>query len=400
MPHLAPAGTPVTLADIALGASAMPRISHATLSDGLRRISGLANAWPVSSGRAAMVLILRAMRATARATGRDEVLIPAYTCYSVPAAIELAGLKPRLCDVDPQTLALDPADLESRDLSRTLAVISANLYGLPNALPALEDACRRAGVYLLDDGAQALGARVGARAVGAFGDAGLYSFDKGKIISTMQGGAIVCRDGELASALAKEIAALPPSAFAETAGNFVKLVAYSVFLRPALYGLFRKLPFAPLGRTPYETDYPIARLSGFQTGVAARLLARVDDFNAARRSQAEALTIALRDHAALELPLPVTGALPAYARFPVRVRDAARRAPLIAALDAAGIGATASYPLALCDVPQVMARLPAGDRDCPGAREVAATLVTLPTHAYCPPDHAARVLAVVERCLS
>jgi dTDP-4-amino-4,6-dideoxygalactose transaminase len=86
----------------------------------------------------------------------------------------------------------------------------------------------------------------------------------------------------------------------------------------------------------------------------------------------------------------------AYARFPVRVRDAARRPAVIAALEAAGIGATASYPLSLGDVPEVVSRLPAQDRHCEAARDVARTIVTLPTHAYCPPDVATRVRAVLE----
>ena len=57
----------------------------------------------------------------------------------------------------------------------------------------------------------------------------------------------------------------------------------------------------------------------------------------------------------------------------------------------AGIGATASYPNAWCDVPEVAAKLPESDRNMPGARRVAESIVTLPTHAYCPPDLPTRV---------
>src|SRR5690606_13714195 len=108
-----------------------------------------------------------------------------------PASIVRAGLRPRLCDVDPATMGMSPEALERADFSRVLAIVSANLYGLPNALPAIERITRERGVFMLDDAAQALGARIAGRAVGSFGDAGLYSFDKGKIICTIQGGAIV-----------------------------------------------------------------------------------------------------------------------------------------------------------------------------------------------------------------
>jgi dTDP-4-amino-4,6-dideoxygalactose transaminase len=79
----------------------------------------------------------------------------------------------------------------------------------------------------------------------------------------------------------------------------------------------------------------------------------------------------------------------------VLLAEPARRPAAIAALEAAGIGATASYPEALCDVPEVRARLPASDHDCPQARLVARSIMTLPTHAYCPPQHASRVREVL-----
>ena len=407
MAYLAPAGTKVSLGDIAGGVlgSTFGRAdaSRDSLVAALERLSGLPHVWPVSSGRAAMVLILEAMHDLARqspAATRDEVIVPAYTCYSVPAAIERAGLKPRLCDVDPTTLGIDVDALARHDFSRTLGVISANLYGVPNDLERLEQLCRERGALLLDDSAQSLGARLGARAVGAFGDAGLYSFDKGKIISTMQGGAIVCREGPLAAAVARRVAALPASAPAEAFGNFAKLVVYSVFLRPGLYGLIRALPFTGLGQTPYETRYPITTLTRFQSNVAARLLGRLDSLNDARRVNAARLEAALTDLPGVTLPSRPAGALPVFARFPLRIADAARRAAALARLDAAGIGATASYPSALCDVPEVATKLPAADRDCPGARAVAASILTLPTHAYCPPDLAARVREILAQVLA
>lgn len=400
MAYLAPAGTPVTLRDLAHGAARAfaGEDLDRSLAARLRALSGSPHAWPLSSGRAAMTVILEAMRAAAGDPARDEVLIPAFTCYSVPAAIERAGLKPRLCDLDPSTLSLDPERLRAADFRRVLTVVSANLYGLPNDLESIEGICREQGVYLLDDAAQALGAQVANRAAGAFGHAGLYSFDKGKIISTIQGGAIVCGPGALADRIAERVAALPASRPAERAGNFLKLGVYSVFLRPALYPLVRALPFTGLGHTPYETRYPVTTLSRFQSAVALRLLARLDDLAAARRRNADALQAGLESLPGIATFRAVGRAVAAYARFPVRVLDPDRRQTLIGALQRAGIGASASYPLSLADVPEVRARLAPGHKDCPAARTIAASIVTLPTHAYCPPDLAERVGAVIRAC--
>jgi hypothetical protein len=72
----------------------------------------------------------------------------------------------------------------------------------------------------------------------------------------------------------------------------------------------------------------------------------------------------------------------------------------VTALDRAGIGATTSYPLSLADVPEVIARVPVADRDCPGARRIARTIVTLPTHAFCPLDIADRARRTLIECLA
>lgn len=397
MSYLAPAGTVMSLGEIARGFGRGLFVERARqqLIDALRRNSDLTHCWPVSSGRAAMTLALQAMRAFANDPERDEVLIPAYTCYSVPASIARAGLRPRLCDVDPHTLGMDPHALDKSDFSRVLAVISANLYGIPNALPEIEAIARRRGILMLDDSAQSLGARYGARAVGAYGDAGLYSFDKGKIICTIQGGAIVSNNAALAAHIDALLRDLPDSTLTETLMNCAKLPVYALCLPPAMYGVVRRLPFLGLGRTEYETRYPIAQLSRPQTGVAAELSGRLDALNQQRRRNAAGIAKALQGVSGIALPAIATDAVPVYARFPMRILDPAARDNVVRTLDDAGIGATTSYPRSLADVPEVVATLRSPQAPMPGARAIAAQIVTLPTHGYCPPDLGERVRSIL-----
>ena len=395
MSFLAPAGTVMSLAEIGRGfARGTMADTRPALEAELRRRTGLPHAWPIASGRAAMTLILESLRKVANDPRRDEVLVPAYTCYSVPASIARAGLKFRLVDVDPRTLGMDPQALDKADFSRALAVVTSNLYGIPNDLPAIEGIAKARGIFMVDDSAQSFGARVGGRAVGAFGDAGLYSFDKGKVICTIQGGAIVCRDERVARAIGGAMDALPASTLAETFGNCLKLPIYSVCLRPALYGAIRSLPFLGLGKTMYEERYPIATLSAPQMGVAIELLRRLERIAADRRAKAARLRAALDGLSGIELPAIAPDAEPAWVRFPLRVMDASKRDAVVAAIDAAGIGATVSYPLALCDVPEVASRLRTPE-PMPGARLVASQIVTLPTHGFCPDGYEQRVRAAV-----
>ncbi|MBM0106217.1 DegT/DnrJ/EryC1/StrS family aminotransferase [Steroidobacter sp. S1-65] len=400
MGYIAPAGTRISLLEVlvGLGVGIAPTNAFDRLQDELATRARKPLCRLVASGRAAMTTILQAMYEISPDRGRNEVIVPGYTCYSVPAAIARAGLKPRLCDIDPATLSYDPAALARFDFSRVLAIVSANLYGIPNALHDIEALAARNGVFMLDDAAQSLGARLNGRAVGGFGDAGLYSFDKGKNITTIQGGAIVAGP-PLAAAMERHWQALDAASTVETLSLSAKMLVYATLLRPSLYGVVHRLPFLGLGRTAYEPRYPIARYSRALASLAERQYRRLDAINAVRTANAGRLRDALSATRGVRMAQLLPGAEPVYARFPMFVTESARRASVVEALDRAGIGATTSYPNALADVPEVAAMVPAQDLNTPGAREVANTIVTLPTHGYCPPDLAARAARVVSEQL-
>ena len=393
MAFVAPAGTPLSLGDLAGG---MLRSLSTGSTEHLKKLlckqAARERAWLVSTGRAAMTLAFEAMKLAARDPRRLEVIVPGYTCYSVPAAIERAGLVPRLCDVDPATLSPDLDTLANLNFDRVLAIVSANLYGLPNALADLESFAHRHGLFMLDDAAQALGARYQGRPAGSFGDVGLFSFDKGKNITTLQGGVLVADSEELSNALDSAATELLAASPVGTLGTVCKLPFYALLLRPWAYGAVRRLPLG-LGTTPYETDYPIAPYSRALAGLAALQLQRLGQINGVRIRNAGRLRETLDGVPGLALPQVLPGAEPAYVRYPVFV-EPRRRAGIIAALEQAGIGATASYPLALMDVPEVARRLPRNQPPTPGACEVARRIVTLPTHAYSPPDLGQRVADV------
>jgi len=398
MAFIAPAGTRLTFADLAGGnVRSLSATALEDLESDLCRRSQRERAWLFSTGRAAMVVAFQAMRRVSGDPRRVEVIIPGYTCYSVPAAAERAGLVPRLCDVDPRTLGPDLESLASIDTSRALAIVSSNLYGLPNELVEIERFAREHGIFMLDDAAQALGARLHGRPAGGFGDVGLYSFDKGKNITTVQGGALVAGSGALADVIDAVSAETRRAGPIDQLVNLCKLHAYALLLRPSLYGLVRRLPVG-LGLTPYETDYPITLYGRGLAGHASHQLAQLDLINGVRAANAGKLLEALAGSSGLSMVEAVTDAEPVYARFPMLSRTDARAAMIIS-LEAAGIGATTSYPCALIDVPQVAARLVQDQQPTPGAKDVARKVVTLPTHAYSPADLAASIRSIVDRTI-
>jgi len=149
----------------------------------------------VSNGTTALSLALSALR-----IGHgDEVVIPALTFAAVGATVVHAGATPVLADIDPRHWCLDPRAVERAFSPRTRAVIAAHSYGHPADLDPLLQLCRLRGVHLIEDAAEAHGARYRGRRVGALGTVATFSFYGNKIITCGEGGMVLTDDDALAA---------------------------------------------------------------------------------------------------------------------------------------------------------------------------------------------------------
>jgi len=373
---VAPAGAPLP------ARSVLPSVFRSVgdrhgLAELLGERLGVQNPFFVSSGRAALAVLLKALR---QGSDRREVVVPAYTCFSVPSAVARAGLTIRLCDVDPKTLDLDLNALMRLDLSKALCIVPSGLYGLPGDLVALEQIARTSGAFLVDDAAQCLGATKEGRACGSFGEAGFYSLGRGKGITTMGGGILVTPRRDLAQRIAGIVRDLPRPSAAAVGVAIAGSLAYSAMLRPSRYWFVSHVPFLELGASRFEPNFPIERLSAYQTRLAARLFPRLASYTEVRRQYADQLRSGIEGVEGVEIPRPVDGASPVYLRFPILARDGAHRSRLFRRLREAGISASASYPTAIGDIPGIEPYVAHHQEVCPGAREMAARILTLPTH--------------------
>jgi perosamine synthetase len=390
-----PAGTPVSFTDVvsSIGmALACDDTVERFKTDLCARV-GVRHCEFVSTGRAALTLALLALK-TLDGGKRREVIIPSYTCFSVPSSVVKAGLRVRLVDVDPVTLDFVPDILAGIDGRRVLAVVATNLYGMPNDMGAISQLTRDRGVYLVDDAAQCLGGSIGGRPSGTWGDVGLYSFDKGKNVTSIDGGVLLTGSEQVAAAIAGQVKDLRSSTTGESASHLIKLLIYAAFLHPRRYWLPNALPFLGLGTTAYRTDYPLARYDRWMAPLGRRLFARLDAVAAQRRAAAERYRKLLPWGPRLQAVAPRSGAVPAYLRYPVLV-DAEYRDPLLTALRNKGIGATASYPTAINDIPGLQDLLLPEDRNASGGRDLARRILTLPTHGYVTEEDQDRVAAVI-----
>ena len=157
---------------------------------GLAAACGVEYALVVSSGTAALHLAVLALGVGPG----DEVIVPAYTFPATANVVAWVGARPVLADVDPETMNIDPAQVELGP--KTKAIIAVDLFGRPARLEELPR-----DVPILEDAAGALGAKRDGRPCGSLGALGCLSFHPRKIVTTGEGGAVTTDDGEIADAI-------------------------------------------------------------------------------------------------------------------------------------------------------------------------------------------------------
>ena len=153
---------------------------------------GHKHALGVSSGTAALSI---AMSALEIGPG-DEVLDPGYLWVSCVSAVVRAGAIPRLVDID-DCFTLDPADVERKIGPNTRAALMVHMSGAPGRVAEVARICRERGIGLIEDCAQTAGASQHGKAVGTFGDVGIFSFQLNKNMTSGDGGMVVTERDDL-----------------------------------------------------------------------------------------------------------------------------------------------------------------------------------------------------------
>lgn len=236
----------------------------------------------------------------------DEVIVPANTFIATWLAVSRAGARPVPVEPDPSTFNLDSERVADAVTARTRAIIAVHLYGLPADMEPLREIARRHGLRVIEDAAQAHGARYRGRRTGTLGDAAGFSFYPVKNLGAFgDGGAIVTDDSELARRVA--------------------------MLRN--YGSSHRYEHALQGVN--------SRLDELQAALLRVKLRRLDEWNARRRAAARLYRDLLAD-LPVALPAEPPGMEHAWHLFVIRVRD---RDLLQAHLERRGIETLVHYPV-------------------------------------------------------
>ncbi len=150
----------------------------------------------VSNGTTALCLALQAVGIEPG----DEVVVPAYTFIASASSIVMSNAVPVFVDIDPDTYNLDPGLVEQAITPKTRAVMAVHFAGLPADMDRLGEIADRHGLAVIEDAAQAHGARWGGRGVGGLGAMGAFSFQSSKNLNAGEGGIMLTNDDDLASA--------------------------------------------------------------------------------------------------------------------------------------------------------------------------------------------------------
>lgn len=153
-----------------------------------------------NSGSSANLLAVAALANPATPDGLragDEVIVPALSWSTTVWPLIQCGLVPVIVDIDPETLNIDPAQIERAIGPKVRAIMPVHVYGNPCDMDALTAICKRHGLILIEDSCEAMGAYFDGRPVGSFGRVGTFSFYYSHHICTLEGGICVTDDAEL-----------------------------------------------------------------------------------------------------------------------------------------------------------------------------------------------------------
>ncbi|MCP3920826.1 MAG: DegT/DnrJ/EryC1/StrS family aminotransferase [bacterium] len=316
---------------------------------------GAAHAVSLNSGTDAIVLALRALGVGPG----DEVITTSYSFFATAEAIALVGAKPIFVDVHPETFDLVVSQVEARITERTKAVIPVHLYGQSADMTALKALAGARGLFVVEDAAQAIGAKWEGRCAGTIGEFGTFSFYPSKNIGAYgDGGMVVTNDATLAEHARK--------------------------LRN----------HGPAGGGVHDTIGYNSRLDAVQAAILRVKLPRMDAWSTARRAAAAIYDGLLADEERLVLPVTRPAAEHVYHQYVVRVRGG-RPADLVDRINAAGVGVRVYYGKPLSEMPCFEDR-PA----TPDALRASQEVLALPIGPFLRPEQQQRVVQVVRAALA
>ncbi|WP_237183333.1 DegT/DnrJ/EryC1/StrS family aminotransferase [Roseomonas gilardii] len=355
------------------------------------------------SGTAALMVALRCLMAR---SSRRRVAVPGFTCPLVAIAIHALGLEVCPCDTLPGTAELDPDSLAPLCDDRLLAMLPTHLAGRVAVLDTVLALAEGCGAWVIEDAAQALGARAGGVPVGLRGHIGFYSLAAGKGLTLYEGGVLVSRDPALRQGLRDAAdAMLRPGRWME-ARRSLELLGYGLLYNPLgltlAYGRgLRRALRAGDAETAlgdrFPLEVPLHRVGSWRQAVGRRALTRLPGFLEATRKQGQGFAARLAAVPGLRVLRDRPGEQGTWPVL-VLVFDRARDAEaVLSRLWGEGLGVSRLFARALPDYAYLRGIVP--DHSCPQARDFGARSLSIGNSLFLRPEEQDRILLVLRDVL-
>jgi dTDP-4-amino-4,6-dideoxygalactose transaminase len=287
----------------------------------------------------------------------DEVIVPSFSFFATASCVLSVGATPVFADIDATTFCLDAAAAEAAITSRTRAIMPVHLYGLPADMMRFDALCRAKNLVLLEDAAQAHGAKIDGRSVGTFGTAS-FSFYPTKNMTTTEGGMVLTNDDAIAERL--------------------RMIRHQ--------GMSTQYLHEVVGYNFRMTD-PSAAIGLVQ-------LKRLPGWQVKRNANAAFYDGALKS---VRVPTVPPGREHVYHQYTVRVPEGVDRDAVLKRLNERGVGARVYYPLPIHRQPVFARRPEYGAVVLPATERATREVLSLPVHPSLTEEERAFVAAEVNQ---
>lgn len=231
----------------------------------------------------------------------DEVIVPSFSFIASANSIIHAGGCPIFADIDPRTYNLDPSEIEKKITRRTRAILAVHQVGLPADMKAIMGIAGRADLTVIEDAACGLGARIGKRHVGTFGDFGAFSFHPRKAITTAEGGLLVTKKKKDA--------------------NMAEMLR--------AHGASVSVKARDISSTVINESYPVVgynfRMSDLHAALGISQMTKLEKILARRSEIAQTYNKALKDYPGVTIPFVPKGVTHSFQSYLVRIQGSKSR---------------------------------------------------------------------------
>ena len=383
--NLTPVGNKLPIKGIYRALTMMKRVDTTLLFEHtLKDFLKVKHCFLTFSGTTALYLALISLK---ELSDKYEVLIPAYTCPSVLAAVIKAGLKPVLCDLDEEKSNFNFNELKDKISNHTLAIISVHLFGIPEDSFRINNLISSHKIFHIEDAAQSFGTAIsnnndtiGSQAMlGTIGDIGIYSFGRGKPLSLMQGGALTTNSDAIAEVVSQKVNELDHQSAIETFILILKVLLYSIFLHPRLYWIPQHLPFLKLGETIFNLDFKMKQIDAFTSALGIVMIEHTAELTMVR---AKNENLIFQKLSCFRNYFLTNGQNTSHlVRFPLLMKNRKQKESVLHELKRRGVGATGMYPAPL-NLFKDTKKYFNGNDDYKNAHAFSERILTFPLHEY------------------